>query len=71
MGLTYTGTIAPGQELVIDLAHRRALRAGANAREDVSGEWFELPVGPSRLRITASPGTVSAEVSIRYRERYG
>lgn len=69
--MTYTGTIAPGRKLVLDLANRRARCAGTNCREDVEGDWFVLPVGASTLRITAGPGDVSAVVQVRYRERHG
>lgn len=71
MGLTYKGGIAPLQEIVIDLANRRAQCAGVNCREAIEGEWFDLPVGASVLRITSVPTGVSAKVAVRYRERHG
>lgn len=71
MGLTYTGTIAPNQKLVIDLENRRARYVGANVREKIDGEWFILPVGASLLRVTANPSSVPALVVVQYRERHG
>ncbi|HPD07456.1 MAG TPA: hypothetical protein PLC08_06305 [Candidatus Bipolaricaulis sp.] len=71
MGMTYTGPIAPGRALTIDLANRRARYAGSDVREKITGDWFDLPPGASILRITTVPGDVSAVVAVRYRERYG
>lgn len=71
MGLTFTGSIGPGQRLILDLDSRRARCAGANVREAISGDWFLLQPGAQTVTIEAGPAPIALTVSVAYRERHG
>lgn len=50
--LTYTGNIATGQTLVIDIARKIAMLNGVSVLEHISGDWLMLAPGTNRLVLT-------------------
>lgn len=49
MSITYNGTVASGQTLVIDLLNKTAKLNGTSVISDVSGQWVEFKPGNNRV----------------------
>lgn len=53
MSITYNGTVASGQTLVIDLLNKTAKLNGTSVISDVSGQWVEFQPGNNRVSYSA------------------
>ena len=63
MSLTYSGTIASGQTLTIDMYAKTALLNGSSVINNVSGEWLYLTPGNNKItyvtdNVTATSATM-------------
>lgn len=58
--ITFTGTVASGKTLAIDMANFTALNDGVNVLNNMSGSWFHLASGSNIMAIyyTGSAHTV-------------
>jgi hypothetical protein len=65
--LDFDGTIPGGSQLVVDSLNRLVQLNGVSRYQwlGVRSQWFDLPSGPSRIRLLAENGTGSATFTFR------
>lgn len=68
--LSYTGNIAVGQSLVIDVARKTAKLSGTSVLDDISGDWLMLAPGTNRLVLTTSNND-APDATIEWQEIVG
>ena len=52
MSISYNGTIAQGQTLVVDLLNKTAKLNGTSVIQNISGSWVEFAPGNNQVSYT-------------------
>jgi hypothetical protein len=76
--LTFTGTVAAGDDLVIDAGAQAVTNDGVGAYADLSrdptyhqnGAWFELWAGDNSVTVTLTGGSTDSTITFEYYEGY-
>lgn len=58
--LSYNGTVAAGQKLVVDSAAQTALLDGVNVADDISGSWLTIQDGTNKFFSTVTAGDITS-----------
>lgn len=73
--LVLNGTVARGSTLALDAEARTVTLNGAANRlsmlDFAASRWFDLPRGPSSVRLLAASADADAYLSVSYRHAYG
>lgn len=69
--LSYSGNVASGQKLVIDMNAKTALLNGVSVISDVAGEWIYLKPGNNRITYTTDNNATAVSATIRWQEVVG
>ena len=68
--ITYTGTIAPGESLIIDCQKGHVTKGGLNANAGISGDFPVLGPGDNNLTMTDESSSNGGLVKVEYNGRW-
>lgn len=68
--IEFTGSLAPGDVLIIDTDARKILKNGLNAVDLVDGVFFMIEQGYDELSYSDSEESRSVNISVTYTPKY-
>lgn len=69
--INYSGTVASGQKLVIDMNAKTALLNGTSVISNISGEWIYLKPGNNKITYTTDNNATAVSATMRWQEVLG